>query len=363
MIIKNKNVSSYTVLSNHFVDEYMAEANGEFVKIYLYLLRLSQNDDADPSVSYLADRLNHTEKDVLRGLRYWEKQGLLQIEESDGHRVQSLTLLPVPEKGTEENRERKEVSEVGRESLSRELSAGEDSTSPGTSPEVHGVSAEAMDRLQKDEEFRQILFVAETYLGRTLTPKDIQLFGYLYEELKFPEDLLEYLVEYCVGGGHRSCRYMESVALNWHQEGKMTVQLAKEGSKVYSRENKQVMKAFGIAGRVLTMEERKAVERWIREYHLPLEVVVEGCSCTMSAIHQPSFEYTEKILDSWRQAGIRTVQEAREYRENRKIASRRKSSGEGGNSRENSNRFQNYNQRNVDYDELLRQDSIHSYGK
>ena len=32
-------------------------------------------------------------------------------------------------------------------------------------------------------------------------------------------DLLEYLAEYCAGGGHGSIRYIEKVALNWYQMG------------------------------------------------------------------------------------------------------------------------------------------------
>ena len=54
----------YTSVSNDFIDHYMPSANGEFVKLYLYLLRcLSAGQDA-LSVSTLADRFSNTEKDI-----------------------------------------------------------------------------------------------------------------------------------------------------------------------------------------------------------------------------------------------------------------------------------------------------------
>ena len=63
-----------------FIDEYMPEANGEFVKIYLYLLRSLGSSSSDCSISKIADKFDHTEKDVLRALKYWERQKLLALD-------------------------------------------------------------------------------------------------------------------------------------------------------------------------------------------------------------------------------------------------------------------------------------------
>ena len=63
-----------------FIDEYMPEANGEFVKIYLYLLRALGSSSSDFSISAIADKFEHTEKDVVRALKYWERQKLLSLD-------------------------------------------------------------------------------------------------------------------------------------------------------------------------------------------------------------------------------------------------------------------------------------------
>ncbi|MBO5523011.1 MAG: DNA replication protein DnaD, partial [Roseburia sp.] len=78
--IHNDSDTSVTSVSNIFIDEYMSDANGEFVKIYLYLLRLMNAPDASVSLSSIADKFEHTEKDVKRALCYWERMRLLRLE-------------------------------------------------------------------------------------------------------------------------------------------------------------------------------------------------------------------------------------------------------------------------------------------
>ena len=68
-----------TVLSNVFIDEYLKDANDAQLKVYLFLVRRLQAGDP-VSISDMADRFNHTEKDILRALFYWEKCGVLTLK-------------------------------------------------------------------------------------------------------------------------------------------------------------------------------------------------------------------------------------------------------------------------------------------
>ena len=338
MIIEFQETSSLTAVPNTFIDEYMGAANGEYVKVYIYLLRLAGGSREDASISVLADRLELTEKDVMRALRYWEKQKLLRLETRDD-RVTGLQMLPL---GGEADKAPEEPAP-----------APEPAPEPEGKPEgVPALSGEAMERLGESAEFKQLLYVAEKYLARPLSQKDVELFAWLLDQLHFPGDLVEYLLEYCAGSGHNSTRYMEKVAMGWHQEGITSVQQIREQKRDYTRENREIMKAFGISGRVLTSEERRAVERWRKEYRMPLGVIVEACGATMRSIHQPSFEYTESILKDWRDAGISTVEEAKAHQEQRRIRRKSQSAGEKKETPRRS-RFVNYDQRDMDYDALL----------
>lgn len=65
-----------TVISNAFIEHFMLDANGSYVKVYLYLSEYIQAGKTDISVSELADKMDSTERDIIRALQHWEKKGL-----------------------------------------------------------------------------------------------------------------------------------------------------------------------------------------------------------------------------------------------------------------------------------------------
>ena len=98
LIFDRGNFADFTSVSNIFIDEYMPKANGEFIKIYLLLLRLVNTGCDDLSISMIADKFNMLEADVVRGLKFWSKQHLLSLSlDLDGNisgiKLEALNLL------------------------------------------------------------------------------------------------------------------------------------------------------------------------------------------------------------------------------------------------------------------------------
>ena len=93
LTLKNKFQANATLLPNDFIDNYMIDANGEFVKVYLFLLRHLDDPCSSLTLSTIADCLNNTEKDILRAFRYWESAGLLRLEHDQEGRITGLELL------------------------------------------------------------------------------------------------------------------------------------------------------------------------------------------------------------------------------------------------------------------------------
>ncbi|MEG0963517.1 MAG: DNA replication protein DnaD, partial [Lachnospiraceae bacterium] len=87
------NGNTTTSISNRFIDDYMTSANGEFVKIYLYLLRCMNTPNCSFSISKTADKFDHTEKDVQRALKYWEKMNLLRLEYDEEKNLSNIYFL------------------------------------------------------------------------------------------------------------------------------------------------------------------------------------------------------------------------------------------------------------------------------
>ena len=150
---------------------------------------------------------------------------------------------------------------------------------------------------ENQEQLRQLYFVAEQYMGKPLSSKDIQKINYFFDTLHFSTDLIEYLIEYCVE--NKSMHYIESVALAWSDENIKSVTEAKTSSATYNKNCYTVLNAFGIKGRSPAAVELSYIKKWTEEYGLTLEIIVEACNRTIANTHQPDFKYTDSILKNW----------------------------------------------------------------
>ena len=300
------NGNSTTAIPNRFIDEYMTAANGEFVKIYLYLLRCMNSPDCSFSVSRTADKFNHTEKDIQRALRYWEKMHLLRLEYDEDKSISGIYFLDSSDAPGQE--EKDDAVPLKKADTNAAFSAGMGGNAACPKPVY---TANDMKAFRQKEEVQEMLFVAERYLGRPLTPTDTQSLLYWYDGLAFSSDLIVYLLEYCIAGGHRSLHYMEKVALNCKDAGISTEAQAKRTANTYSKLRNAVMKSLGIHGRSLIPAEAAYIEKWNKDFGFGQDMITEACSRTILAIHQPNFEYADRILANWRKQNICTLAAAK----------------------------------------------------
>lgn len=300
------NGCSTTTISNRFIDEYMTSANGEFVKIYLYLLRCMNSPDCSFSITKAADKFNHTEKDIQRALKYWEKMNLLQLEYAPDKSISGIYFLE-----SNDIWDKDDSVPLKKASAPPAQAKSAESASESVSHKRASYSAEELSRFKEKEEVKELLFVAESYLKKPLSPTDIQTLLYWYDQLKLSADLIVYLLEYCIAGGHKSFHYMDKVAINWESENIRTVEQAKQSTQTHSRLHYAVIKALGIQGRSLVPAEISYIEKWSREYGFGESMISEACSRTILAIHQPSFEYTDRILSNWKNQNIQHTADIR----------------------------------------------------
>lgn len=303
LTLRNYPQDTTTVLDNEFIDKYMAQANGEYVKVYLLLQRYMNRSTELLSVAQMADRLECTEKDVTRALKYWKKQGLLDYEEAnESQAVESLSedqavldqallnqaresILPTPEESSKDNLSQEVPSQI---SLEKEAEPAK------TNKDILNY------RSRKDQAvLKERLYVAEQYLEKTLTSREVDTIAYFLEKLNLSEDLIDYLIESCVEAGHKSMRYIEKVAISWHEQGIKTVKQAKNCSQVYNTACYSVLNAYGIKNRAPVAAEINFIRKWTQEYAFSLDIILEACTRTMQTIHNPSFEYTDSILKKW----------------------------------------------------------------
>ena len=361
---KNNINTAVTAVSNTFIDEYMGTASGEYVKVYLYLLRHAGKNVEIPDI---AEALNHTEADVRRALAYWERAGVLTSEKEEpaaGEAAvtrEDLTdagyIIPESRRNYRDSDVEGRMPEESAADSGKQLQGSERGMAkqPGTMdiPDA-GNSYDRMKRLSADEEFSALLYAVQQYLGKTFSAIECEKFAYFYDVLHMSCELLEYLAEYCAEGGHTSIRYIEKVALNWYQAGIHTRDEAREHSTRYSKDTSAVMKAFGIMGRNAGTAEQEFIRRWFKEFGFDSMIVTEACNRTLTATGSASFPYADKILAGWKENGVRTLQDVDALDKRRQEKQAKKSGPASRQTRNTStNRFNNFEQRSYNYDDYV----------
>lgn len=349
--LTNKIEYSATYVPNIFFDKYMPGANGEFVKVYLYLLRM-MSGSCQVSICGIADALDHTEKDVLRALKYWEQKGLLLLSFSNQNELSEISIL-CPEK------DNLPIGSSYHDPFSaitvHSVETAETVTEPKTltpeepvqkkSSKKHIYTTKELNEFKKQEEVGELLYIVEKYVGKTLSSTDVNSLLYIYDELKFSNDLIEYLIEYCVGNGHRSMRYIEKVALSWAEEGISTVEQAKSNTDTYVKTCYPVLKAFGLNGRNPGKSEKDFIIKWTTSYGFSMDIILDACNRTIQAIHQPSFEYADSILSKWNKKGIHKLDDIKKLDEEFDRKKEKKPVAAN-------TSFNDFSQRTYDYDAL-----------
>lgn len=296
LTLRNRFQGNSTLIENDFIDNYMAKANGEYVKVYLLLLRHLSANNTSLTISKLADYLECTEKDILRALNHWSNVGLLKIDYDEAGTICGLAIG----KGSSSS----STASAGAVSKNTEL---EKQDKPSFFERAKKkVTAKSLAS-EHQEELRQLYFVAEQYMGKPLSVTEIQKINYFFDQLNFSTDLIEYLIEYCVENGHKSMHYIESVALAWSDANISSVADAKANASSYNKNYFAILKAFGISGRNPAPVEISYMKKWTEEYGFPLDIILEACNRTITNTAKPDFKYTDSILTNWFSKGVHHI--------------------------------------------------------
>ncbi|MDE6738079.1 MAG: DnaD domain protein [Lachnospiraceae bacterium] len=345
--IYQDNYTDSTVISNRFIDEYMEDANDAQLKIYLYLIRM-MSARRSTSISDIADMFNYTEKDVMRALRYWEKKRLLTLEYDDNKTVTGIHLMdfaqpasapaiaPVPSVSAAAAAPLASVVPISSKLIMDEESDENAYVKPN-------YTLDELKAFKSDEATSRLLFVTEQYLKKTLSPAEVRTILFISDKLGFSEDLIDYLIQYCVDRDKKDLRYIEKVAISWAQQGITTPKQAARLAGKYDKIVYDIMKALG-KNSTPTHTEASYITRWTKEYGFTADVIYAACERTVLATDKHRLEYADSILTSWYQAGVHHASDIQLLDDHyRKTKPSRSAS---------TNKFNQFKQNNYDFDVL-----------
>ena len=270
---------SSTQIPDIFFSEYLSSANGDFIKVYLYLLFLSKYDK-DIKINDLSKKLGLSLNTIQDAIKYWEEQEVL-TKKSNGYILNNLQEI--------------ELYKLYK---------------PKTSLSAEQVqkSAESQKRANAIEYINNKYFSG---LMPTTWYPDIELW---FKKYSFDEEVMIALFSYCFDKSALHRNYIKAVADAW---SKNNIKTYNDLESYYEKQEKinkianSISKKLGL-NRGLTQYEFAYIEKWNIDYNYPLEVIEIALKKTTSKAN-PNFDYLDKLLTDWHDRNLKTVDEIQKY--------------------------------------------------
>ena len=316
-MLKNSSLN-FTPVSNIFIEKYMPHARGEFLKVYLLLLKYNTSSEPGVNCSILAASLNLLESDVMNALEYWHDQRVIKLTSIDKMNNFSIEFLEL-----NEYEDPKEVNIL-----------------------------EALDNQETTSMLKEI----EKILGRPLSTREMQTYLSWQKDFSFSSELIMLIIEYCMSKQKSDFRYIEKVALSWNDMNIKTISqaqtLIKETEDKWVKIRK-ILSYLGIKNTDVMKPQEELLEKWIFTYKFDLPLIYKACDICFERLNRSDFKYIDGILSNWFSKDLKTLDDIAIKDKQRKNSymknnskfndSTKKSNGPG---------FNNFEGRSYDYDSL-----------
>jgi len=315
-MLKSKSLG-FTPVNNIFIEKYMPQARGEFIKIYLLMLKHDISGEFGVSSSILASSLNLLESDIMNALNYWNDQGVIkftQIDKMGNFNVEFVDLIQEPTTST------KQVDLL-----------------------------EALGSTTTKDMLKDI----EILLARPLSPNEMSIYLNWQREFGFSSELILILIEYCISKGKSDPRYIEKVALSWHDLKITTIEQAQ--NLITKTEDKwinirKILTYLGITNTDIMKPQQDLIEKWLFIYKFPNEIILKACDICFERLNRADFKYIDGILTNWNKNNIKTLEDiALKDTKNIKNTNYQKNYN---NTEKAPLKFNNFEGREYDYDSL-----------
>jgi len=302
---------SNTSLPDVFITEYLSEAPGDYIKVYLYLLFLSKYSK-DIKLNDLSKKIALPLNIIQEAIKYWEEAEVV-TKKGTGYIVNNIQEI--------------ELNKL-------------------YSPKIT-VSKETIQNMEKDKSRSSAIeAINSMFFQGIMSPSwysDIDLW---FKKFEFDEEVMIALFRYCFDKSALHKNYVKTVAEAWHGSNIKTfadLEEYDERNEKIKKVKKNITKKLGLT-RNLTQYEEAYIEKWLHEYKYDLEIIELALKKTTSKSN-PNFDYIDKIITDWYERKLLNSEDVKNYllefkNKTAQIKELEKKTG-----------YQNYDQRNItDFD-------------
>lgn len=359
-----------TIISNRFIDEYLVDASGLNLKVYLYLLRYAYVPSAEITLAGIAGALDYTPNQIIKALKSWQKLSLLDFTLDENGEIKHIRIADVNAVSASSASGTAVTAEIP---AAAPASTGAARTLPdaafaGVPAETEGndgaakaekkvfpdYSPERLSDIIEEEHFKTLIGEVEKLLvPNNVGYTEIKTLAGIYEGYRFSDELILYLYKYCHEKGIHEHKYIERVATNWAEKNICTVEQAQFEEQFYSRLKNDIRRALGKTN-AFSDKQLKEINKWIYKYGLSDDVILSAFQ-KAGYLDKP-FVYAASIIEGWYKNGIRTLEDIKKSDELHNAAAAagtapRKTGGRKGAQTPAYNQFNDFRQRTYSEEE------------
>lgn len=286
---------SVFAVPSEVVDNYIKLASGVSVKVLLYFLRHS-NESLNSEL--IASELAISTEDVNDAMCFWQQIGLLSRNENEFTPSKTVTTP-----------EQEAKPAINEEQIANQARIAAIKTTVLRTPEFS--PKEIAETIKSDERVEYIFKSTEKLCGRTLKPTEQKALVQITEYIGLPPEVTLMLIDYSVSVDKFKPAYLKATAMDWMENGITTYS---EAERVIAQMQSKsvaesvIKKVFGIS-RALSQKEKAFALSWVVDLGYGEDIIRCAYDINVNNKKEFSFDYVNKVLNSWHEKGYTTVAE------------------------------------------------------
>ena len=270
------------MLSGSTADKLIRVGDGDAALLYLYILKTKGQNSSGQA----AEALGKTRGDIADAMATLSRLGLINC-------IIPQAGTPAPEEN-EHDPARQPMPDQPRQYTASEIAREK----------------------TKNPDFSVLVEETQRSLGKLLSGDELERLMGIYDGLRLPTEVILLLITHCIresrsrsGGRMPSMRYIETVAYQWERDEIITPERAEEYLKKLDEKKTargKMKQALKISDRELSKSEKTYVDEWI-SLGFESEAVEIAYDITVLRTGKRAWQYINKIINNWHEAGIRTT--------------------------------------------------------
>ena len=270
---------STTELPDVFFTEYLSSSNGDFIKVYLYIVFLSKYNK-EIKIADVSKALSLPFKTIQDAFEYWESLDVI-IKNPKGYFINDLQEI--------------ELNKL-------------------YSPKIN-ISPEDLEKNSKNQyRAKAVENINSLYFQGIMSPSWYSSIDLWFKKYGFDEQVMLALFDYCFNKSALHKNYVQTVADSW---GKSNIKTFTDLENYFEKQEKinkikkSISKKLGYH-KDLSQFESAYVEKWIIDYGYDMPIIDLALKKTTSKIN-PTFDYFDKLISSWHDRNLKTEQDIQNF--------------------------------------------------